>query len=72
MTDADSSTNNFLSAVVKIWDDGIFFVKKKGGGGRRFKQAQPKMCNSPKVENRVENYFFTSLTHIFGQFFLEL
>ena len=24
----------------------------------RFKQAQPKMCTSPKVENGVENIFF--------------
>ena len=26
----------------------------------RFKQAQPKMCHSPKVEDKVENQFFTS------------
>ena len=28
----------------------------------RFKQAQPKECYSPKVEDGVENQFFTSLT----------
>ena len=25
----------------------------------RFKQEQPKMCHSPKVEDKVENQFFT-------------
>ena len=24
----------------------------------RFKHAQPKMCHSPKVEDKVESYFF--------------
>ena len=33
-----------------------------------FKQAQPKMCHSPLVDDGVEIYFFTSYTHIFGQF----
>ena len=32
----------------------------------RFKQAQLKMYQSPKVKDGVENYFFISWTHIFG------
>ena len=39
---------------------------KPDGQHLRFKQAQPKMCHSPKVEDGVENKFFTSWTHIFG------
>ena len=37
-------------------------------GHLRFKQAQPKMCHSPKVEDGVEKKFFTSRIHISGQF----
>ena len=36
-----------------------------------FKQAQTKMCHSPKVQGRVE-IFFTSLTNILGQFFFKI
>ena len=36
-----------------------------------FKQAQPKMCHSPKVDEGVENKLFTPWTHIFGQLFLK-
>ena len=32
----------------------------------RFKQAQPKMCHSPKVEDKVENQLFTSWTNTFN------
>ena len=36
----------------------------------RFKQAQTKMCHSPKVEDRIERFFsFSSWTHIFRHFF---
>ena len=34
----------------------------------RFKQAQPKMCHSSNIEDRVENQFFTSWTNIFRPF----
>ena len=34
-----------------------------------FKQAQPKMCRSPRDKEKVENNFFTSLTHILRQLF---
>ena len=34
-----------------------------------FKHAQPKMFHSPKVENRVDNLFFSSVIHIFGHLF---
>ena len=36
-----------------------------------FNQTQPKMCHSRKVEDRVENKFFTSWTHLLGQFLLK-
>ena len=32
----------------------------------RFKKAQPKMFHCPKVEDGVENQFFTSWTHFLG------
>ena len=38
----------------------------------RFKQAQPKMCHSPKVEDGIKNKSFNSLTHISGHFLKEL
>ena len=34
-----------------------------------FKQAQPKICHSPKVDNGVENKLFTPWTLFFGIFF---
>ena len=38
----------------------------------RFKQAQPKMCHSPKNDDRVEIFFlFTSWPLIFGQFIVK-
>ena len=35
------------------------------------KQAQPKMCHSPKVEGGVENQFFTSWTYFLDNMFWE-
>ena len=29
------------------------------------------MCQSPKIENGVYNLFFSSVIHIFGQFFVK-
>ena len=37
-------------------------------GSELLKQAQPKMCHSPKVEDRIEK-IITFLTHIFGKLF---
>ena len=36
-----------------------------------FKQAQLKMCHSPKVDDGVDIFFKTSCTHIFGPFFFK-
>ena len=30
-----------------------------------FKQAQPKMCHSPKVDEGVDHFFFKLLEHLF-------
>ena len=35
----------------------------------RFKQAQPKMWQSPEVEDVVENQLLTSVIHMFRHFF---
>ena len=40
-------------------------------GHLHFKHAQPKICHSPKVENGVDNLFFSSKIHIFGHFLCE-
>ena len=36
-----------------------------------FKQAQPKMCHSSKVDDGVDKFFKTSCTPIFGPFFVD-
>ena len=36
-----------------------------------FKQAQPKICHSPKVDDGVDIFFKFSWKRIFGQFFFE-
>ena len=36
-----------------------------------FKQAQLKMCHSPKVDDGVDIFFKTSLTPLFGPFLLK-
>ena len=44
---------------------------EKGTRGHlRLKHAQPKMSLSPKVENRVDN-FFSSVIHIYRQLFVK-
>ena len=36
-----------------------------------FQEGTAEMCDSPKVEEGVENKYFTSLTYILGQFLLK-
>ena len=58
---------------------GIGFYDDTGTGARGwlfmctthlcFKQAQPKMCHSPKVDDEVDIFLKTSWTPIFGPFF---
>ena len=52
------------------WPYKYKWLLDSNSGHLRFKPAPPKMCHSPKVEDGVENCFFSSGTHIFGQFFL--
>ena len=57
----------YLQVLIRI-DKQQQIMKVLTGIHLRFKQAQPKMCHSPKVEGGVENFqafIFTLNCHIF-------
>ena len=58
-----------MSCYVKSHANRLFSISVLGH--LCFKQAQPKMCHSPKVDDKVFLFFFTSWIPIFRFFFVK-
>ena len=61
-----SCQTNMENQLFQYWP-----TSKNNTGHLCFKQAQPKMCHSPKVDDGVDIFFKTSCKPNFGPFFLE-